>query len=89
MIEMKPSESLLPRGVKPLSTYAHGTNYVSNEKRISRRTARPKSHYMKLEHNLNKEEKLDVSTNNMGERQQLKLQADQLGENGQFAHLLK
>ena len=40
---MKPSESELPAGVKPLSSYAHGTLYVSDENRISRKT-RPKTH---------------------------------------------
>ena len=37
---MKPTESVLPPGIKPMSSYVHGTQFVSDENRI--RKARPK-----------------------------------------------
>ena len=46
---MKPNESVLPPGIKPLSSYAHGTQYVSSENRISRKT-RPKTHRTRSDH---------------------------------------
>ena len=69
MIEMRPSESQLPHGVKPLSAYKHGTYHVSNEKRIGRKTGRPMSHRVKSDHFINNiKGKHDVSTNNIGQR---------------------
>ena len=69
MIEMRPSESQLPPGVKPLSAYRHGTYHVSNENRIGRKTARPMSHRVKSENFIsNTKGKHDVSTYDIGQR---------------------
>ena len=69
MIEMRPIESQLPPGVRPLSAYKHGTYHVSNENRIGRKTARPKSHRVKSDNFINNiNGKHDVSTNNIDQR---------------------
>ena len=86
MIEMKPTESVLPPGVKPLSQYAHGI--PSSSRTSDRRIGRGRVH-SQLESPTSGRKKLDTSTNKMGEREQLVLDNNQLGPSGQFAQLLR
>ena len=69
---MKPTESVLPPGIKPMSSYVHGTQFVSDENRINRKT-RPKVQKAKSDRRGESSDKFE------GEKKHLALMDNQLG----------